>query len=93
MTSKMKIAVYKKDDERDLLILLKSLRKKKYNPITLLNVEKNGFDLSLYYHSKKSEPPYWKNFLKSTNLVDESKTRMLVEKESNSESFIFILSK
>lgn len=40
MSDKMKISIYKKDNERDLSLLLRLLWKLKYNPTTLLETEK-----------------------------------------------------
>ena len=92
MSEKIKTSVYKMDLQRKFDDLINLFKKEKYIDVPLLENKKEEYNLFLYYHKKVSNPPYWKKFLKSTNIIDESKTEILEEKRSINESFIFIIS-
>jgi hypothetical protein len=64
MSEKIKISIYKKDEDVNIDDILSYLTKVKYSKIELLQDEKNDFKLNLYYNKRRPSIPNWKDFLK-----------------------------
>lgn len=93
MSEKIKISIYKKDFDVNIDDVLKYLHKINYSKIELLQDEKNDYKLWLFYNKRRPCIPNWKDFLKSSRLIDESKSKEVLKYVSEkwwNESFVFI---
>jgi hypothetical protein len=95
MSEKIKISIYKKDEDVNIDDILSYLTKVKYSKIELLQDEKNDFKLNLYYNKRRPSIPNWKDFLKWSWLINEAKSKEILKYVSEkwwNESFVFIFS-
>lgn len=95
MAEKIKVSLYKMDHEREMSDLINKLNKEKYLPVDLLEESKWDYSLWLYYHKERANPPYWKNFLDSSQIIDNTKNPNILtinKFEWWNESFIFTIS-